>query len=180
MLGVAAATALPSEVFPFRKIFLPENPKPVDPYTWAGLARSPYPGRLSTPLNISDIQAIELEMYAKQIPDLIFRENVFYDMFTRRYAEAVLCNGITFVDRNGVYTYDENEKMVKISESPMRIPLRSEMVVTKVDEIERTITLEPLQYLDANLKPSNLIHAPATPNNIMEFIDGLESDLSKS
>ena len=27
MLGVAAATALPSEVFPFRKIFLPSAPK---------------------------------------------------------------------------------------------------------------------------------------------------------
>ena len=89
MLGVAAATALPSEVFPFRKIFLPENPKPIDPYTWAGLARSPYPGRLSTP------------------------------------GECVL-----------------------------------------------------RQYLDANLKPSNLIHAPATPDNIMEFIDGLEEDFS--
>ena len=27
MLGVAAATALPSEVWPFRKIFLPAQPK---------------------------------------------------------------------------------------------------------------------------------------------------------
>jgi hypothetical protein len=31
MLGVAAATALPSEIFPFRKIFLPPAPQ-----LWAG------------------------------------------------------------------------------------------------------------------------------------------------
>lgn len=178
MLGVAAATALPSEVFPFRKIFLPENPKPIDPYTWAGLARSPYPGRLATPLTEADITAVELEMFAKQIPDLFNSGIALYSVFRRRAAEAVLCNGIAFIDRNGVYTYDENEKMVKISETPMRIPLRNrpaQMVVTEVNDAEKTVTFAPKRR---SLR--ELLHGPAMPENVMEFIDGLESDLSKS
>jgi hypothetical protein len=75
MLGVAAATVLPSEVWPFRKIFLPSYPEfgplpdsvfkntplyfdsiagiaymapPLEDYgRWLGLSRSAYPGRLA-------------------------------------------------------------------------------------------------------------------------------------
>jgi len=46
MLGVAAATALPSEVWPFRKIFLPPAPQVLIydwcGYTWETLAFTPY------------------------------------------------------------------------------------------------------------------------------------------
>jgi len=54
ILGTAAATALPSEVWPFRKIFLPGAPQlwfpanrvdNLDINAW-GLSRAPYPGPL--------------------------------------------------------------------------------------------------------------------------------------
>jgi len=54
ILGVAAATALPSEVWPFRKIFLPAQQIVVGHVAitpvygnWQGLERAVYPGRLS-------------------------------------------------------------------------------------------------------------------------------------
>lgn len=168
MLGVAAATALPSEIWPFRKIFVPENPVPLfPPGTYGALSRAEYPGRLCVPLSQQQITALELEYYAKEIPDLFHSGSALYSVFKRRAAEAVLTNGIAFIDRNGVYTYDDNEKMVKISETPMRIPL--------------TLDGEQLKSLNAAYEESKkleLLHAPATPNNIMEFIDGLEEDFS--
>jgi hypothetical protein len=66
MLGVAAATALPSEVWPFKKIFLPMAPRIVipdflnapsihdlscDEILGEGLSRATYPGRLATPIS---------------------------------------------------------------------------------------------------------------------------------
>jgi|HubBroStandDraft_2_1064218.scaffolds.fasta_scaffold716769_1 hypothetical protein len=65
MLGVAAATALPSEIFPFRKIFLPSTPTIVAPNA----------------LNIATLEAIELESFAKAIPDLIFADTSMYKYF---------------------------------------------------------------------------------------------------
>jgi len=64
MLGVAAATALPSEVWPFRKIFLPPAP-------------TIYHGDLAA------ITALELEEFAKSIPDLVFRHDPIYNLFKK-------------------------------------------------------------------------------------------------
>lgn len=67
ILGVAAATALPSEVWPFKKIFLPPAP-------------------MITRMDMLDlsqwgkIQAIELESFAKEIPNLIYRERFFFEL----------------------------------------------------------------------------------------------------
>jgi hypothetical protein len=65
LLGVAAITALPSEVWPFRKIFLPPAPVIVAP----------------TLLDIAAIQAIELETFAKEIPDLFYKDTSLYEYF---------------------------------------------------------------------------------------------------
>jgi hypothetical protein len=70
MLGVAAATALPSEIFPFRKIFLPAAPRitrvdMLDLSQWG-------------------IEAIELEAFAKEIPDLIYRSDSLYKFLKKR------------------------------------------------------------------------------------------------
>jgi TAT (twin-arginine translocation) pathway signal sequence len=59
MLGVAAATALPSEIFPFRKIFLPAVP------------------------SISAISAVEWELFA--IPDLVFRDTPWLARLRGKY-----------------------------------------------------------------------------------------------
>lgn len=148
MLGVAAATALPSEIWPFRKIFVPANPKPIDltglpvyvvadPGTWLGLSRSPYPGRLSVPLS-QQITELELEHYGKQLSALLMRTSPLYELFRRHAAEI------------------DVKSSLQVRTPMMRIPVMAQVAV----------------------KPNNLIHAPATPDNIMEFIDGLDSDLS--
>ena len=64
MLGVAAATALPSEIWPFRKIFVLPAPA-----MWIGID----PGVLT----VEAVIALELEYYRKQIPYLLYRPNVF-------------------------------------------------------------------------------------------------------
>jgi hypothetical protein len=77
MLGVAAATALPSEIFPFRKIFLPTTmPK------WLGMDWGRGSGVVYT-LNEAGVEAIELEMFAKEIPDLIYHSSSMYSLFRR-------------------------------------------------------------------------------------------------
>lgn len=73
MLGVAAATALPSEIFPFRKIFLPAAPRitrvdMLDLSQWG---------------KVEAIEAIELEAFAKEIPDLIYRSDSLYKFLKR-------------------------------------------------------------------------------------------------
>jgi len=77
ILGVAAATALPSEVWPFRKIFLPTFDL-VEP-EFVGLSRLPYPG----PLTEARVSAAELEAFAKQIPDLFFAKRRLYELLNK-------------------------------------------------------------------------------------------------
>ena len=65
MLGVAAVTALPSEVFPFKKIFLP-------------------PAKKIVTLNEAAVEALQLESFSKGIPDLVYKSTSMYD-FMRRH-----------------------------------------------------------------------------------------------
>lgn len=67
MLGVAAATALPSEVWPFKKIFLPLVPRIIVPDA----------------LNLATIEAIELSYFAKSIPDLVYRDSSLYQLLKK-------------------------------------------------------------------------------------------------
>ena len=80
MLGVAGATALPSEMWPFRKIFLPAGPK-IIPGTYAALSRATYPGRLPVPLRCADVTALQLETFVREIPDLIYLPSPLYKIF---------------------------------------------------------------------------------------------------
>lgn len=148
LLGTAAATALPSEIWPFRKIFLP-SALPLDyvdsiagiryfttqprAYNSFNLPRSEYPGRLALPLS-QQIQAIQLEKFAKEIPELFYREMPVYKYFKSGRTIEVT-GGFKTIDGDGVRLYDRETK------------------------------------------PS-LLHAPATPENIMEFIDDLEKQKS--
>jgi len=68
MLGVAAATALPSEIWPFRKIFVPPAPA-----MWIGID----PGVLTVQGLEEAVIALELEYFRKQIPYLLYNQNVF-------------------------------------------------------------------------------------------------------
>jgi len=83
MLGVAAATALPSEIWPFKKIFLPATPE-IIPGTYAALSRATYSGRLPVSLRMSDVTAVELEAFAKRIPELFRNHDALYRLFCGR------------------------------------------------------------------------------------------------
>lgn len=136
MLGAAAVTALPSEVWPFRKIFLPVGglargyggffskllrpglranevvlwdkpiPELYEPGTIGAIMRSAYPpleridhldvrnwGR--HPLMEANVQAIELEKFAKEIPDLIYGENRLFQLMSRDFEQMVKGDIIT-------------------------------------------------------------------------------------
>lgn len=161
MLGVAAATALPSEVFPFRKIFLPSLR---DIYGFFGLARSPYPlypddlepfpgiihSVYSRTLLEEEVEALQLKMFAKEIPNLFNSGTYLYSVFKRRAVVSVHGTRI-----------------------PMNRP--AQMVVTEVNEAEKTVTFEPVPRKRSFRE---FLHRPAMPEKVMEFIDGLERDLS--
>lgn len=143
MLGVAAVTALPSEIWPFRKIFVPAVSRIdiLDMSLWG-----------KKPLDIAAIEALEMEVFAKAIPDLVYKSTPFFDLINR--TEFKLING-------------------NIINCPMALPMPP-----SPGEI---LGLERARYpgrLSVPLRSQNLLHAPATPENVMEFIDDLE-DLSK-
>lgn len=78
-LGVATVTALPSEVWPFRKIFLPFfRPAIIADPTFAGLEYTEL-----APLSEAAVEAIELECFAKQIPQLVYGEAWLYSSFKK-------------------------------------------------------------------------------------------------
>lgn len=92
-VGAVAAVApiLPSEVFPFRKIFLPsfvrgrtaigaEHMADAARYSFAGLSRAPYPG----PLREVTLEGVELESFAKSLPDLLFKDSTLYKLLKER------------------------------------------------------------------------------------------------
>lgn len=87
-LGAVAAVA-PSQVWPFTKIFLPRGRIIVRP-TLDQLAAQHYSAMESFAVNHwADIQAIELESFAKEIPSLFNRDNALYRHF-EEHQEAVL------------------------------------------------------------------------------------------
>lgn len=73
ILGVAAATALPSEVWPFKKIFLP----PKSPL-WAGTSI------IRPSLTIAEVTAVQLEAYANVIPDFVYASSPIYRRFKNK------------------------------------------------------------------------------------------------
>jgi hypothetical protein len=93
MLGTGAAVGgvaavAPSQVWPFRKIFLPKFSRidMLDARLWG---RAPYLGPLFEGLEYSPlahIHALEMEAFAKEIPDLLYRHDRLYDMFKRETA----------------------------------------------------------------------------------------------
>lgn len=87
LLGTAAATALPSEIWPFRKIFLPVAPQIVIP-EWDELM----PVGLFAEADmtyLAQIEAVQLEALAKAIPDLISKERSLYNLFKKDAIEIV-------------------------------------------------------------------------------------------
>lgn len=133
MLGVAAVTALPSEVWPFKKIFLPPTPSRIDIIDLRFWGKKP--------LDIAAIETLELEYFSKELPDLIFRPSPFYDLLKRN--EPLLI---------GSAPVNLSYAGIPRAKYPGRLPVA--------------------------LRPRNILHAPATPENVLEFIDDLE-DLSK-
>lgn len=142
MLGVAAVTALPSEIWPFKKIFVPT----AIPVSRIDILDLRHWGN-------SKIQAVELETFAREIPDLIYRNTPFYNLLKKR---VDLSSIPILPDQPEIAAFSGLSRAVY----PGRLP-------------------PALRYLNASYKPDSLLHAPATPENIMEFIDELENDISK-
>jgi hypothetical protein len=125
MLGVAAATALPSEVWPFKKIFLPTAPL---------IVRTPF----------DEINAICLEMFAKEIPDMYFKSTSLYSLIKKRGPVEVGSIDLTGIPVSG-YMGPEMGPFFGLSRSPYPGRLGK-----------------------------GLLHSPATPENIVRFANELE------
>lgn len=126
MLGVAAVTALPSEVWPFKKIFVPAASRVdiLDMRVWEG-------------------HSVELESFLKEIPDLLFRNTSIYELMKSRKTIAVTT-----------------------MEPAYRIP------VHHLSPGEGFLGLSRSSY--PGRLGRNLLHAPATPENIVRLANELE------
>jgi len=77
--GVATVTALPSEVWPFRKIFLPFfRPATIADPTFAGLEYTEL-----APLSEAAVLAIEMECFKQHISELVCGETLLYSRFKK-------------------------------------------------------------------------------------------------
>lgn len=128
ILGTAAATALPSEVWPFRKIFLPAQPKLV--YQ-----------------TFQDLSFLE----APVLPDYIFTPQSLLDEFAKCLSGAypALVNPVLEVrtKENSFYTkleIDETFRVGNVYRASFRVPskpkLTASYTVTEVDQKNRIIT----------------------------------------
>jgi len=75
LMGGASATVAPSLVWPFRKFFLPS--------LWAPSTAVELFEDIEEydALSMAAVEAIELESFAKQIPDTFYRSNSLYKLF---------------------------------------------------------------------------------------------------
>ena len=85
ILGTAAATALPSEIWPFRKIFLPPTDITTSFYQECGRLWWNRPGGFK----LENIRALELETFARGLP-LLFPAKPHFDLFKKREPTIVL------------------------------------------------------------------------------------------
>lgn len=106
--SLVGAAVAPSLVWPFRKFFLPSIIQPTLAETFA------YNGTLLE----SSIEAIELEAFAREIPDLLYRDSP-------------------------LYSYLKSRKPCPIGSREFRIPLQ--MVCTKVDHKRGEVFFEPVK-----------------------------------
>jgi hypothetical protein len=118
MLGTGAAVGgvaavAPSQVWPFRKIFLPLRPtleQLAERHLAAMLGVLPeyltgtYPALARTQEQLNAIEALELEAFAKEIPHLIKRESAMYEL------------------------YKAHERITRANYLGLRIPMRVEAV----------------------------------------------------
>lgn len=129
MLGAGAATVLPSEVWPFRKYFLPFFYKPfsfLPPFADLGQ----YPDYVCTSafrqqafngvwrVDEASIQAIELENVREQIPDLLLNEATFYGMLKRgqlniRVGDVLTVEPLSIEDRPVARAANQLLRMLK-------------------------------------------------------------------
>ena len=143
MLGVAAVTALPSEVFPFKKIFLPP---------------AIIPPALKVP-RINNVMALQLESFEKEIPDLVYRSTPclnFLRMHDRANTEWLGLSRSTYPGR-----LTEAEKLSRTMESSIakiehdldegiRLYGSEDLLklpgfkVKHVDKVEKEIYVEPV------------------------------------
>lgn len=152
--AAVAAPLLPSEVWPFRKIFLPGRYLMGfawdygDGVTYAVNGTFEYPAFVNLE---AMVEAIELEHFKRQIPDLLRTESEFYKMIKLgdyRPSQLTATAAIREME-------NRNRKRVDILANwPEQVPLR----MANGNEIEM---------------PRNLLHAKATPENIERWIDEL-------
>jgi hypothetical protein len=125
MLGTSTVTLIaPSQIWPFRKIFLPPA---LPSLSGALFARAPYPGRLA--LSEADIEAIELEFFRKEFPAFLFRNESIYKRLKGHRFETVMTSGFRV---------------------PMNITENGSVSLVELDE--RTFRLAPHQVAGAGIR----------------------------
>lgn len=180
MLGVAAATALPSEVWPFRKIFLPAPTRfdfldlshwgelsglpawhSIDQLNYFGLSRSEYPGRL-TPSLSRTATAAQL-----QIDNVLNLQKDFFRKAALNYYDQIAHLMYT---EGRVITKDG--EIVRWTPSPVDPKDILGFEVIEVNQARAEIVIEP-----KCMSRRSLLHRKATAENVLEFIDDLEESI---
>jgi hypothetical protein len=190
---VATEAVAPSLIWPFRKYFLPSNWA-----RWIGIDFG-YPGMippgsiietsgfthvdrngiwrvtddgtqniiwdkpipdLKYSLAEEYVEAIELEAFAKEIPDLIYKSTPTWKLFKDREATAAMQQFRESVDRISLGT-----------KSPM--PMRLDGIPV-FDDRENLMTVHGIAR-DSVPKHKQLLHKKATVENIVRFVDDLQS-----
>lgn len=166
-LAGAAAAAVAVRTFPFRVYSIPSA---FDRLYWFGTDHAFLDGdvwilspeqakSLKRAFRIADVQALELEAFADEIPDLFSEKHAMYKSF---YRDSI--SGIDYIESDVVGTING----LKRSKYPGRLApnqrtiARGAFTVTDVDDDEKTITV-----------------APSVPNRLVRKADAALGDVFK-
>ena len=199
--AAVAAPLLPSEVWPFRKIFLPG--RYLMGFDWGYgdvtiTGTSAYNGTFkvmdcslkSMQEQLDAIEAIQLEAFAKEIPDLLAHQSTVYSLFKKRPMVGI--SGTEF--QNTMRTFKQGVDGILLGEGsgigyaipplgyrPSQLTATAAIRETenrnrkRVDILANWPEQVPLRMANGNEieMPRNLLHAKATPENIERWIDEL-------
>lgn len=147
LLGAAAASVA-VRTFPFRAYSIPTR---IDRLYWFGTDHAFLDGNVwilspeqaksfKRAFRIADVQALELEAFADEIPDLFSEKHAMYKSF---YRDSI--SGIDYIESDVVGTINgiERSKYPGRLAPNQRTIARGAFTVTDVDDDEKTITVAP-------------------------------------
>ena len=124
----------------------------------------------------AEVEAIELEAFAHEIPDLIYRASPTWKLFKNREATAAMQQFQESVDRIALGVKSPIPMRLNVNlPPPPDMPITVRMQNGNSIELLKRAGIFPAHQEEPAPKPKHLLHKKATVENIVRFVDDLQS-----